>query len=111
MHDVIAAAVIDAIMALRDASKGVPNVLLRDLNSIHSNTAFQDLPPALQKSVEAHVRSAFSRLQKEGYTVLNPRLAPPPRPQPTAPPHSPRPAAGAGAARRPRGKPAKGPAR
>ena len=49
MHDVIAAAVIDAIMALRDASKGVPNVLLRDLNSIHSNTAFQDLPPALQK--------------------------------------------------------------
>jgi len=107
MHDVIAAAVIDAIMALRDASKGVPNVLLRDLNSIHSNTAFQDLPPALQKSVEAHVRSAFSRLQKEGYTVLNPRLAAPPRSEPAGP--SKRSIARSG--KLPRGKPAKGPTR
>ena len=107
MHDAITAAVIDAIMALRDASKGVPNVLLRDLNSIHSNTAFQDLPPALQKSVETHVRSAFSRLQKEGYTVLNPRLAATARSQPAAP--SPRPAAGPKT--RPRGKPAKRPTR
>ncbi len=101
MREAIVAAVIDGVAALRTASGGLPNTLLRDLSAIHSNTTFEDLPRALQASILASVRSAFTRLQKEGYTVLNPDLAPPraPRPQPPRP------------ATPPRGKPAPGPGR
>ncbi|MBP8230729.1 hypothetical protein [Rhizorhabdus sp.] len=85
MHDVIVAAVIDGLGALRTASKGVPNALLRDLAAIHPNTTFKDLPTDLQASIQTSVRSAFTKLQSEGYTVLNPKVAGvsprPPRPQ------------------------------
>ena len=86
MHDVIVAAVIDGLGALRAASKGVPNALLRDLGAIHPNTTFQDLPAELQASIQTSVRAAFTRLQSEGYTVLNPKVAgvtPRPQPRPT----------------------------
>jgi hypothetical protein len=56
-------------MALKASSKGVPNTLLRDLNAIHANTTFADLPAELQASLTASVRSAFTRLLKEGYSV------------------------------------------
>lgn len=69
VQEVINAAVVDAIVALKEASKGLPNALMRDLASIHSNTAFDDLPAAVQKAVAASVRNAFSRLQKDGYVV------------------------------------------
>lgn len=89
MHDVIVAAVIDGLGALRTASKGVPNALLRDLAAIHPNTTFKDLPADLQASIQMSVRAAFTKLQSEGYTVLNPKVAGvsprPPRPQGTAP--------------------------
>lgn len=114
MREAIVAAVIDGVSALRTASGGVPNTLLRDLNAIHPNTTFDDLPQALQGSILASVRAAFTRLQKEGYTVFNPDLAPPPRrPQPTQPSGpraAPRPnQARPGQPRRPRppGKPAR----
>ncbi|MDQ8755495.1 hypothetical protein RCO27_04570 [Sphingosinicella sp. LHD-64] len=69
MQEVLLAAVTDAIVALKDASKGVPNILLRDLGAIHANTTFADLPPALQAAITASVRSGFNRLLKEGYSV------------------------------------------
>ncbi|MES2497705.1 MAG: hypothetical protein V4618_16440 [Pseudomonadota bacterium] len=86
MHDVIVAAVIDGLGALRTASKGLPNALLRDLAAIHPNTTFQDLPADLQASIQSSVRAAFTKLQSQGYTVLNPKVAgvsprPAPRPQ------------------------------
>lgn len=89
MHDVIVAAVIDGLGALRAASKGVPNALLRDLGAIHPNTTFQDLPAELQASIQTSVRAAFTRLQSEGYTVLNPKVAgvaPRPQSRPTGGP-------------------------
>ncbi|MBW7945223.1 MAG: hypothetical protein H3C60_01995 [Sphingomonadaceae bacterium] len=115
MREALVAAVIDGVSALRTASGGVPNTLLRDLNALHPNTTFDDLPQALQASILASVRAAFTRLQKEGYTVLNPDLAPPPRrPQPTQSsgprgPGGPRGAARPGQLRRPRpqGKPSR----
>jgi hypothetical protein len=114
MREAIVAAVIDGVSALRTASGGVPNNLLRDLNAIHPNTTFDDLPQALQASILASVRVAFTRLQKEGYTVFNPDLAPPPRRPPPAAPSGPRGAprpnqARPGQPRRPRppGKPAR----
>jgi hypothetical protein len=80
MQDVIYAAVIDGIVALKGASKGVPNTLLRDLNAIHANTTLADLPPDLGASIQSSVRAAFTRLLKEGYSV-SPAQAAPPRPQ------------------------------
>lgn len=86
MEDIVAAAVLDAIAALKTASKGLPNNLLRDLNAIHANTTLADLPAEVQNAVSASVRAAFSRLQKEGYSVSGgePAAARPPRP--TTPP-------------------------
>ena len=69
MQEIIYAAVIDSIAALKAASKGVPNTLLRDLNSVHANTTFADLPAELQAAITASVRAAFTRLLKEGYSV------------------------------------------
>ena len=82
MQDIVAAAVLDAIAALKAASKGLPNNLLRDLNAIHANTTFADLPAEVQNAVSASVRAAFSRLQKEGYAVSG---GEPPAPRPPRP--------------------------
>lgn len=71
VQDVINAAVVDAIVALKDASQGLPNALIRDLASIHANTAFNDLPAAVQKAVAASVRNAFAQLQKDGYVIAD----------------------------------------
>ena len=83
MQDIVFSAVIDSIGALKAASKGVPNTLLRDLNSVHANTTLADLPPELQAAIATNVRAAFTRMLKEGYTVapagsVAPRAAPPP---------------------------------
>ena len=69
MQEIIFSAVIDSLAAMKAASKGVPNTLLRDLNALHANTTFADLPPELQSAITASVRSAFTRLLKEGYSV------------------------------------------
>lgn len=86
VQNVINAALVDAIVALKEASQGLPNALVRDLASIHANTAFDDLPPAVQKSVAASVRNAFSQLQKDGYVIAEAKsvLASSSRPAPTA---------------------------
>jgi hypothetical protein len=82
VHDIINAAVVDAIVALKQASKGLPNALLRDVNAIHANTAFGDLPEAIRSAVASSVRGAFSKLQKDGYVVAEAKsvqVAPAPR--------------------------------
>jgi hypothetical protein len=92
MQEIVASAVLDAVAALKAASKGLPNNLLRDLNAIHANTTFADLPAEVQAAVTASVRAAFSRLQKEGYSVSGgePAGIRPPRPAPPpAGPHRP----------------------
>jgi hypothetical protein len=82
MQEVIVSAVLDAIAALRTASRGLPNTLLRDINAIHANTTFGDLPRELQDAIGANVRAAFTRLLREGYAVAPrdaaPRAGPPP---------------------------------
>jgi hypothetical protein len=98
MHDIIVSAVIESIMALKTASKGLPNTLLRDLNAIHANTTFADLPKELQATIGEAVRSAFTQLHKEGYSVSGVRAeatrSPPPRHEGRPPPRGPRPSAG-----------------
>lgn len=69
MQEVIAAAVHDAFLALKAASGGLPNSMVREINAVHANSTFADLPKELQASVTASVRAAFARLLKEGYSV------------------------------------------
>jgi hypothetical protein len=82
VQDVINAAVVDAIVALKEASQGLPNALMRDLASIHANTAFGDLPPAIQRAVAASVRNTFSQLQKDGYVIAEAKSVLPSAPRP-----------------------------
>ena len=84
MQEILYASLVDALTALKAASKGMPNSLLRDINAIGPNTGFADLPKEVQASLTASVREAFNRLLKEGYSVSPGRPAPPPnRPAPT----------------------------
>lgn len=69
MQSIMFSAVLDAIAALKTASKGLPNQLLRDLQAIHPNVTFADLPKELQDAISSSVRTAFSQLLKEGYAV------------------------------------------
>lgn len=81
MQSVIFSAVLDAIEALKAGSGGLPNQLLRDVQAIHPNVTFADLPKPLQDAIAASTRGAFTQLLKEGYSVA-PRDAAPSRPQP-----------------------------
>ena len=111
MQEVISAAVIDAVMALKESSKGLPNTLLRDLNAIHRNTAFADLPKEVQAAIAGSVRAAFTRLMKEGYSVSAGPATPPHQPSfrrddrgPGRGPGKPPPPGGRPGPRRPPGK-------
>ena len=91
MQDAIIAAILDAVVAWKAASGGLPNVLARDLGAVHPNTTFADLPREVQAAITASTRATFNRLLKEGYAVA--KGAPPSRPPPTGsrPPHADRP--------------------
>ncbi len=69
MQSVLIAAVTDAIEALKAGARGLPNNLLRDIQSVHPNASFAELPKALQDSINLSVRNAFNQLLKEGYAV------------------------------------------
>lgn len=69
MQSILLSAVIDALEAMKAASGGVPNNMLRDLQSVHRNTTFADLPKAVQDSIAQSVRAAFTQFLKEGYAV------------------------------------------
>jgi hypothetical protein len=74
MQSVIFSAILDAVEALKRASGGLPNQLLRDVQAIHPNVTFADLPKELQDAIVETTRSAFTQLLKEGYAV-GPRQA------------------------------------
>ena len=105
MQDIIFAAVVDSLDALKSASKGVPNTLIRDIGAIHVNSTFADLPKELQTAISSSVRTAFNRLLKEGYSVAPRDAAPAPRsPGSGQPPRGP----GGGQPRPPRSGPPSG---
>ena len=69
MQSIIFSAVLDALAALKRASGGLPNQLLRDVQAIHPNVTFADLPKELQdRSPRARARRS-PQLLKEGYAV------------------------------------------
>jgi len=122
MQSIIFSAVADAFDALKAASKGVPNTMLRDIQAVHRNATFADLPKELQEAINASVRAAFTQLLKEGYAVApaqahgsrpldrvpeRERRDRPPRPDDRRGPRGPRrgPGQGPGRGPRPGGKP------
>jgi hypothetical protein len=69
MQSIIFSAVLDAIAALKRGSGALPNQLLRDVQAIHPNVTFADLPKELQDQIAESTRAAFTQLLKEGYAV------------------------------------------
>ena len=69
MQSILFSAVLDGIAALKRASGGLPNQLLRDVQAIHPNVTFADLPKELQDQLAENTRAAFTALLKEGYAV------------------------------------------
>lgn len=69
MQSIIFSAVLDGVAALKRASGGLPNQLLRDVQAIHPNVTFADLPKELQDQIVENTRAAFTQLLKEGYAV------------------------------------------
>ena len=69
MQSIVFSAILDAVAALKTASRGLPNQLLRDVQAIHPNVTFADLPKELQDAIVASTRTAFTQLLKEGYAV------------------------------------------
>jgi hypothetical protein len=69
MQSIIFSAVLDSLAALKRASGGLPNQLLRDVQAIHPNVTFADLPKELQDAIVESTRTAFTQLLKEGYAV------------------------------------------
>src|SRR3954451_19852761 len=69
MQSIIFSAIIDAVAALKRSSGGLPNQLLRDVQTIHPNVTFADLPKELQDAIVEATRTAFTQLLKEGYAV------------------------------------------
>jgi hypothetical protein len=89
MQSVIFSAVLDAVAAIKAGSGGLPNQLVRDLQAIHPNTTFADLPKQLQDAIAASTRAAFTQLLKEGYAV-GPRSEQTSRPLDRVPDRQPR---------------------
>src|SRR5215213_2508596 len=69
MQSIIFSAVLEGLGALKRASGGLPNQLLRDVQAIHPNVTFADLPKDLQDQIAESTRAAFTQLLKEGYAV------------------------------------------
>ena len=69
MQSILFSAVLDGIAALKKGSGGLPNQLLRDVQAIHPNVTFADLPKELQDALAESTRAAFTQLLKEGYAV------------------------------------------
>src|SRR3954447_4108569 len=69
MQSIIFSAVLDGLAALKRGSGGLPNQLLRDVQAIHPNVTFADLPKVLQDQIVESTRAAFTQLLKEGYAV------------------------------------------
>src|SRR3954468_16643262 len=69
MQSIIFSAILDGLAALKRASGGLPNQLLRDLPAIPPHVTFAELPKELQDAIVESTRAAFTQLLKESYAV------------------------------------------
>jgi len=85
MQSIMFSMVLDGVAALKRASGGLPNQLLRDVQAIHPNVTFADLPKELQDAIAESTRAAFTQLLKEGYAVGPRQQVPSSRPMDRVP--------------------------
>jgi peptide/nickel transport system ATP-binding protein len=75
MQSIIFSAVLDSLAALKRASGGLPNQLLRDVQAIHPNVTFADLPKELQdqiaESIETHMELSKQETFKRVVELLD----------------------------------------
>lgn len=70
LNAAIFSAVCAAVEAYRENASGMPNVLVRDLSAVHSNTVFTDLPEPVQKVLREATDQTFRKLMQAGYSVV-----------------------------------------
>ena len=117
MQSILFSAVLDGIAALKRASGGLPNQLLRDVQAIHPNVTFADLPKELQDAIAESTRDGVhrscsrkamrsaraSRCSSRGRSTGFPSASAAGLGRPRGPPRGPRAAGGRRKGRRPRG--------
>jgi hypothetical protein len=69
IQEALFASLCDAIMAFRDGSGGIPNVLLRELTAVNVNATMDTLPEGVQRAIRASAHNMFNRLAREGYSI------------------------------------------
>ena len=79
MQSILFSAVLDAVAALKAASKGLPNQLLRDVQAIHPNVTFADLPKELQDAISAATGAVTHRVPPHAHPTAEGRCRPAPR--------------------------------
>lgn len=69
MQNVMFSAVLETVTAMKQSVNNAPNMLLRDINSIHANSTFEDLPKPVQDAIKDSARNAMLSFRKEGYSI------------------------------------------
>ncbi len=69
MTDILASSITEALDSMKKSANGMPNVLLRDIQSIHVNSTLDELPDSAKGAILNCVSSALSRLQAEGFVI------------------------------------------
>src|SRR6476619_3760641 len=82
MQSIIFSAVLDALAALKRASGGLPNQLLRDVQAIHPNVTFADLPKELQDQIAESTRAQVQASRPMDRVPERDRRGPPRGPGP-----------------------------
>ena len=79
LQDALFSAFLNGIDALKNNAGGLPNNIVRDVNTMHSNTTFESLPEAIQKAIKQSTQDTLRRLNKEGLAVSERTYAKAPR--------------------------------
>lgn len=70
MEEIVTRSALCFAQAVRDGNKGNENLILRDIKSIHGNTAKGDLPEHLQKEIAQLVQAMFGYINGKGFILV-----------------------------------------
>ena len=71
LRQAIFSSFISGLDALKENSKGMPNILNKNIASIHANTSFDDMPKEVRDAINNSVRDTLARLRNDGYSVAD----------------------------------------
>jgi hypothetical protein len=70
MEEIVTRSAFIFAQAIKDGNRGNENLILRDIKSIHGNTAKDDLPEHLQKVVSETVQAMFGYINGKGFVLV-----------------------------------------